>query len=421
MARLPMRTWSAALLASAIAISPAMAQARPDPAKQAPSAIQDGLRWLARHQNPDGSWSASTLPERCQKDHPCFEKDLQRNDHYAEGITGLAVVCFLRNGLEPDSKVEFVDSAPEARFKAGDVVTRALGWLCARQNPDGSFTPKRPFLYNEAMATLAVVEAYARTRDARWKAPAQKGLDLLQDAQRPNPSGKGLWGWRYESRRDLEAKAKGPAGEKARKQLQEADISVTAWCVMALRAGQLAGLRVKTESMSGALDFCRWVTVEDGKVGYVDPETAGAKVVGPFSDEFRYHPSTMAAAGICIRKLASRATDDPVLKRSADWVVADLPTVTDERDTVDYYYWYYGTHALFLIDGPDNQRWAGKLWKSWNKAVLESVLALQDHSEGSCANGGWLQADRWCRYSGFGPLVGTVLGILILEIPASGR
>jgi hypothetical protein len=416
-----MSACSTLLLATAIAVSPAMVQVKPDPEKRVPAAIQDGLRWLARHQNPDGSWNAATLPERCSKEHLCFGEELQRTDHYAEGVTGLAILCFLRNGLEPSSKIELVDPPPGGRTKAGDVVTRGLEWLCARQNPDGSFTPKRPFLYNEAMATLAVVEAYARSRDPRWKAPAQKGLDLLQEAQRPKPSGKGLWGWRYETRKELEEDLKGPDGAKARERLQQADISVTVWCVLALRAGQLAGLRVKTESMSGALEFCRWLTVEDGRVGYFDPDSAGAKLSGPFSEQFRYHPSTMSAAGICIRKLASRAVDDPILKRSADGLLDDLPTLAEERDTVDYYYWYHGTHAIYLIDGPDHQRWSGKCWAPWRKAVLESVLALQDKSEGTCANGGWLQADRWSRYSGYGPLVGTVLCLLTLEIPYSER
>ena len=34
-------------------------------------AIHDGLLWLARHQNTDGSWSAAALKERCTPGKPC--------------------------------------------------------------------------------------------------------------------------------------------------------------------------------------------------------------------------------------------------------------------------------------------------------------------------------------------------------------
>lgn len=417
MAALPVAIWSTALLAAVLASDPVPDQARTDPAKAVPGAIQDGLRWLARHQNPDGSWSAATLHERCTSDPPCFEKSLERNTHYAEGVTGLAVLCFLRAGYAPGSKVELKDG--EKSYVAGDVVEHGLAWLCARQNEDGSFTPRRPFLYNEAMATLAVAEAAGRTRDAKWKVPAQKAIDLLEDAQRRNPLGKGSWGWRYETRREVESPV---AAKNARGEVvdpYQSDTSITAWCVAALHAGQAAGLKVKPESMSGALDFCRFVTAADGRVGYLHPEQAGMSVAGPFDKEFTYHSATMAAAAICIRTYAGRNPDDLMLRKSLDPIVADAPGATEGMKSVDYYYWYYGSLALYLVDGPESAKRTGKYWTPWRKALTASVLELQDHGQGSCGDGGWLHCDRWSLYSGYGPLVATTLSLLALEVPSS--
>jgi hypothetical protein len=272
-------------------------------------------------------------------------------------------------------------------------------------------------MYNDGIATLAFAEGYGRSKFSAWKAPAQKALDLIEDAQRSNPSGKGSWGWRYESRRELERDAKG----KDDSILHSADTSVSAWCASALRAGKVAGFKVKSESLAGAMDFCRFVTAADGKVGYMDAKTAGATVTGPFSDRFTYHPATMAAAGICIRMSTERSLDDLALKKAADWIRQDLPAVTPSHDSVDYYYWYYATAALSSIDGPECPQRTRKYWVPWRKAVLESLLSLQDHTAKACRNGGWIVYDRWGVYSGYGPLVDTALCVLTLESTVAGH
>ena len=62
-----MATASVVVSAPANDVLAAQAQAKATP-KQA---IHDGLVWLARHQNPDGSWSPKTLKDRCPPGKTC--------------------------------------------------------------------------------------------------------------------------------------------------------------------------------------------------------------------------------------------------------------------------------------------------------------------------------------------------------------
>jgi len=379
-------------------------------------AVLDGLRWLVRHQNPDGSWSASSLNSRCNPEAPCFDPKLSVNNHYDEGITGLALLCFLGAGFSHESKQDIVDTSMAKRHKIGDVVKRGLEWLRKRQNQDGSFTPDRPFMYNEALATMAMTEAYGLTQNRYWKEPAQRGVNQIQEAQRPNPSGQGFWGWRYDSRKQVEENHSGTGDADYKKLIYDSDTSVTAWCVMALKSAQLSGLQVKEECMQGAMDFCKFVTADNGLVGYTEAKAAGATVSGPFDSQFTYHPTTMSALGMCLRIFATHNADDPFLELAAKQIIKDTPTVSKNHESLDYYYWYYASLALNQFDGPDSPKKTGKYWNPWNKAMVDAVLSTQDHTERACTNGGWIVSDRWGNYSGCGPLYNTAMNVLTLEV-----
>src|SRR6185436_18188917 len=122
---------------------------------------------------------------------------------------------------------------------------KGLRWLKNRQNADGSFCHDRPYMYSEAIAGMALAEAYGLTQSSEWKEPAQRSMKFIQDAQRPSPKGEGFWGWRYASRQEIERFARGgKLDESIKKELYDSDTSNTGWCTMALRAGQAAGLDI---------------------------------------------------------------------------------------------------------------------------------------------------------------------------------
>jgi hypothetical protein len=293
------------------------------------------------------------------------------------------------------------------------VVQRGLNWLRGCQKDDGSFTAERPFLYNEAIATTAFVEAFALTRNRYWEYPAERGLAFLQQAQKPSPSGTGRWGWRYDPAgkyRDLD-RAK-PENLEA---LYDADTSVTAWCVLALDAARRQRLSVGLDALDGASEFCRFVSTNTGLVGYLDAKAAGATVTGPFSDQFQYHPSAMTALGMCIRMFTEHDPDDPFLGMGAKRIVSDLPKVSGDPSTIDFYYWHFANLALAEFDGPDSGLRTGKYWDPWTKALTSALLNLQVHAENDCRSGGWIVNDRWGSWTGAGPLYSTAINVLTLE------
>ncbi len=444
------------------------------PTEKTEGAVLEGLRWLLRHQNEDGSWSATTYFLHCSPANACLSEDTGDTvPFYDEGLTALALLCFLGQGTAHNSKLEIVDRAMGKSYKpVGDFVKKGLKWLEDRQREDGRFS-EQGFMYNEALATMAMCEAYALTRARPWKQAGEKGLAYLLHAQKPNPDGNGLWGWRYGARgpaeqrleeaqanlaraqRELESvraelerldaeKAAGAIAEEAhleqaarlheslaglnreiyaarssidesRAELHDADISVTTWVVMALKSAELAGLDVPQEAIDGALEFARYVTGDGGLVGYQNASQAGLKIRGA-RDQYAYHIGTMSALNMLVRTFLEKDIDDPFLEQAAEQLVQDLPEVSEDRLSIDYYYWYKATLALNQFDGPGSPRESGRYWKPWNDAMGEALLDLQDKSSSRdvCTRGGWLDDDRW---SGHGhALYNTAINVLTLEV-----
>jgi hypothetical protein len=126
----------------------------------------------------------------------------------------------------------------------------------------------------------------------------------------------------------------------------------------------------------------------------------------------------MSALGMLVRTFVSHDLEDPFLELAAKHIVKDVPTTTKDNLSVDYYYWYYATLALNQFDGPDSPRkGAGKYWEPWNKALIDSILPLQDQSKtrDACSRGGWLVNDRWGGHTGHA-LYSTALNVLTLEV-----
>ena len=393
------------------------------PSQATEEAILNGMIWLARHQDDDGGWTGANCLLHCPEGQMCQPQtgiDGVFSSLGDVGVTSLALLSYLGAGYGHDAKQTLVDTVNKRRITIGkDIVQKGLKWLVDRQQPDGSFTGNgNYFLYNEAIATLALSEAYGLTQNKFWKGPAQKAIDFICRAQKPNPTKVGgKWGWRY---------TPGPvlgSGELPDLLMTDADMSVTGWMVMALKSAQLSRLKVPEGAIEGALEFAKFCSAKDnsGFVGYRDGASAGGDVQGERYADFAYHLGTMSSIGMCVRIFLEHDQSDPFLLQAADVLVKDLPTVHEAIDGskgsksgVDYYYWYYGSLALNQFDGPDAPIHTNRHWVPWNKAMQETVLKLQDQTPKACSKGGWMIPDRWAY--GYGPVYTTAINVLNLEV-----
>jgi len=144
-------------------------------------AVRAGLRWLARHQSPDGRWSTDRFGDVCAARPSCAGPGSQ---HHDVGLTGLALLAFLGAGCVPRSRDGFEDPFRKdprdptrpLTVRFGEVVLKGLRWLAEVQDAEGCF-PKQEgeFMYDHAIATLAMAEA-AWLAPPFYRGPAQRGI-----------------------------------------------------------------------------------------------------------------------------------------------------------------------------------------------------------------------------------------------------
>lgn len=351
------------------------------------SAVEAGLRWLARHQEEDGHWSARDFSSRCSSGKSCGEKENGMAD-FDVGITALSLLAFLGAGITPASEPSYEDPVTKKTVRPGDVAKKGLAWLIQQQTSEGRLSPDvAELMYNHAMATLALVEAYGMTGREDYKQPAQKAVDFILRAQNYGLA------WRYKPR---------PGNN---------DTSVTGWCLQALHAASLAKLEVPKTSFEGAKGWLNRVTMSSGETGY-DRLGSGEVYVPGKNEEWASHP-TMTAIGVFGRLTCGGKKTDPLIEKGAKLLLSDLPVwdLKGKRPTIDSYYWYCATHALYRLDGPD-----GPSWKKWNQALVDVLCKHQRGSADGCADGSWdaYKVDRWA-YGG-GRVATTALDVLTLEV-----
>jgi hypothetical protein len=338
------------------------------------------LRWLARHQNGDGSWSASGFSHACL-DGRCSGTG---ESDYDTGVTSLSLLAFLGAGYTPMSKHDkHMDdpdySGPDLQF--GETVKRGLQWLVAHQDPEGCVGERgMKYMYNHAVAALALSEAWGMWPAPIVHDPAQKAIDFLVASQNPGK------GWRYSAK----------CGDN--------DTSVTGWAVMALKSAELSELAFPPAVYAGALAWLGEATDQSGyyRVGYNARDTGKVYVPGK-NELFADHPSMSAVA--VMARIFMEKKRQPALT-AVNFLAADLPAWKPGQ--VDFYYWYYASLALFQYDGP-----TGAFWKKWNEPMKAALLPNQKTS--GCERGSWdPSADRW-GFEG-GRVYASAINALTLEV-----
>ncbi|MDD4890639.1 MAG: hypothetical protein PHU85_12010, partial [Phycisphaerae bacterium] len=310
---------------------------------KAVAAVDSALHWLAVNQEPGGMWSA--------KKH-----DGEANADKAD--TGLALLALMSGG----------HTIRKGEYRRN--VLRGLEELIRIQKPGGEFDTN---MYTHAICTIALCEAYGRARDERVGAAARKAVGYLEKAV--NPDG----GWRYTANCGL------------------SDMSVSGWCIMALKTAKLADIRFDNNVYAQALSFVDSVTDAGG-----GQETNGV-VAYMFVQGQRYETNdrpALTAAGMMVRQFSGVGVKARVLEKGAglnrllppDWAAKD------------FYYWYYATYAMHNMGGEQ------RLW--WNSRIRDVLLTNQAH-DGDNAGSWDPKGDKWAA-RGAGRVYTTALGALCL-------
>ena len=281
------------------------------------AAVESSLKWLAKHQSPDGLWDASAQGagrggwiEGQQRGSTGIQADT--------GITGLATLSFLGAGYT------HLDG------KHQRAVRRALDYLVSQQDPRGNLAGDAQLfaaMYCHGIATLALVEAYAMTSDAQLRDAAQLAVNFSVASQN-----RVTGGWRYRP------------GD-------EGDTSQFGWQVLALTSAHEAGLTVPGECFRGMRLFLNHVSA--GPSGGLASYRRGM----PFT------PAMTAEALVC-RLFLGTATHDS--RAEAARLISSEPPGAAQPN---FYYWYYGTLGMCQVGGSE--------WIDWNRSLQRSLLSTQ--------------------------------------------
>jgi hypothetical protein len=332
------------------------------------------LEWLKNHQSPDGRWDSDGFDAQC-KVNKCSGPG---ESVYDPGLSGLALLCFLGAGETHNS----------GQYR--DTVKNGLKYLKDIQDSEGCFGPKTAlhYQYNHMCAALAMTEAYGLTGSRLFKDSAQRGVNFVLQSQNP------YLAWRYGIR----------DGEN--------DTSVTGWAVMVLKSAILSELEVDKGAFRGAIAWVdRMTEPEFGRTGYQARGGPSARTTD-MADKFpASETESLTAVGVLTRVFAATNVDadprkDEMIVKGCQLMMKKLPRWDIDAGTIDFYYWYYASLAIFQVGDP--------YWKQWNEAMKTAIVDNQRTEEGRDERGSWDPVDPWAPEGG--RIYATAVNCLSLEV-----
>lgn len=354
--------------------------------KQTEQAVDLGLAWLANHQLPSGFWS---LTGDAVQGKGKYTKGSKFENN--EAATAMALLAFFGAGHTPSS------GGPHSQ-----VIDKAVKALLRSQDAKGNFFQGKKaddWMYSHALCTMAICEYLAlEPTNTSLRAPCEKAVRFCIESQHD------LGGWRYTPRGD-------------------SDTSVTGWMLMALQSAKNAKVKVPPEvfdRISGYLDKAS-KGLDSMNMRSTNAVAATKTTDKTMSDEgsrYSYQPGmdfdhVMTAEGLLCRMYLGWAHTDPRLKNGCDFLLAQHLPTWEQRDV---YYWYYGTQAMFHMEGD--------YWNKWNGTLRDMLVANQEQTgpeRGSWnpLGGGPRQeegADLWSMNNAGGRLYVTCFSLYMLEV-----
>jgi hypothetical protein len=210
-----------------------------------------------------------------------------------------------------------------------------------------------------------------RVDDLRLRAALAKAIAFTIGQQDPDSGG-----WRY-------------------KFLQEGDVSMFGWQMMSLKSAEIAGVSVPhrvRERMNVFLNSVRQGK-NGGLFGYRRSLSKSGENTEPVTP-------TMTAEALFCQQMLGYPQDTESSRESVTFLMENTPRLSD----ANYYYWYYGTLAMY--------QYGGRPWQDWNSVVRDLLISQQ--IQNGPESGSWDPSDKWGRYGG--RLYSTALATLTLEV-----
>ena len=344
-------------------------------------AVEGGLRWLERWQEPLGSWDGA-------------DNNFQGTPNCQPAYTGLAELAFLGAGYQSLSG------------KYRETIRRGIEFLCATQFYDGGYPVTGGgdqswiYAYLIAMAVWGINEAYAFSADPVLAEPAQWGIDYLVRVQTPGA------GWRY-----------GP-------RYQQSDTSCTSWVMMTVKTADLASLQVAQRCYDGidawlqkcSLDVTGEEEVPKDLASDFDFEVGARRHIIAFAGYLPLDGSTttaqqqasMTAVTMVCRSFQGWKRSHPFMIGCANYLKTLLPQwmkgLNKGMNIAWYhYYWYYGTLGMHQM--------GGRFWRAWNERIKRMYPEKQRRSPPEL-DGSW---DPDTAVASGGRVFSTAMSILSLE------
>jgi hypothetical protein len=345
-------------------------------------AVDDALLWLKNHQSDDGHWSCAGFDEECGKQGEDTICDGTGSPQFDVGTSALALLAFLGAG----------NTDKEGRY--AKTVKSGLRYLVEIQKPDGNFGNDQmaQYTYDHIIATLAMVEAYALTKNHLFKQPAVNALNYMYRIRNPGAA------WRY-------------APFQSEMSVHPNDTSVTGWAILAMTLAHEYGLPFDATALEDSMLFLEEMTdPSTGATGYFERGGGPARAVGANEQWPPAQSESMTSVAVLCRIFADPKLERPNNKEMIELGIeriSALPPVWSEDlpGRRDFYFWYYGTYAMY--------QYGKQPWKEWEKTLLPAVAEHQ-HREGE-RKGSWdPQVDPWGKEGG--RVYSTAILALTLEV-----